>query len=229
MTVPDIHLLVMTNGDRGHIVDTVESFYDCARGCTVKTFWINDDSGDVAYRSRLRYVFDAFGVEVWNSDRSGFGGAIQRAWQNLCDQPGAPWVFHLEDDFTFNREFWVDEMVHVMELHPHLAQMALRRQPWNPTEKLAGGVVEMHPDAYTEHLDARGNAWLEHRLFLTTNPSVYRRSLCAMGWPDGANSEGTMSHRLIQNDPDLRFAYWGSRDSGEAVRHNGDKRTGHGY
>ena len=51
-----------------------------------------------------------------------------------------------------------------------LAQ-ALRRQPWNDTEKAAGGVVEANPKAYTDRVEGRIH-WLEHRQFWTTNVSL---------------------------------------------------------
>ncbi len=126
-------------------------------------------------------------------------------------------------------------MTYVLRRHPHLAQLALRRQPWNDEERAAGGIVEQHPDDFVEVDGGHGSVWLEHRRFLTTNPCLYRRELMDVDWPEGPNSEGMFTHRLLERGfsgapaSQLRFGYWGSRDSGEAVEHIGHVRAGTGY
>jgi hypothetical protein len=146
-------------------------------------------------------------------------------------------VFSTEDDFLFARPVDLSAMGAVLDANPHLVQLALRRQPWNAEERSAGGIVEQHPEAYTEHRDSEGRAWLEHRLFMTTNPSLYRRSLCAMGWPDVPRSEGQLTAYLLRHGVTttgmpaerVRFGFWGARDSGEWCEHIGHERVGTGY
>ena len=66
-----------------------------------------------------------------------------------------------------------------------------------------------------------------HRRFFTTNPSVYRASLCERGWPQEPHSEGVFTHRLLADGFD--FAFWGGRFDPPAVTHIGAERTGRGY
>lgn len=226
-------LLVMTDSRRECIERTIasaEQYLPSSAG-----FWpitrrvIHDDSADSAYRAWLVETFPDWEI-VSTPSRAGFGGAIRNAWAYLCataDHDDAQFVFHLEDDFTFNRHVDLGGMMAVLRGRPDLVQLALRRQPWNDAEIAAGGVVESNPDAYEEHRHGT-LAWLEHRLFMTTNPSLYRRSLCWRGWPDGADSEGRFAHELLA-DPAARFGYWGARDSGEWVTHIGTDRAGVGY
>lgn len=162
------------------------------------------------------------------SHELGFGGAIQAGWRRVLAETDVDFVFHLEADFTFNRPAPVHEMAAVLRARPHLVQLALRRQPWNEAEKAAGGIVEMHPEDY-EECELNGWSWLEHSRNFTTNPSLYPRRVCEYGWPDGEQSEGRFGIHLLERHPELRFAYWGSRDSGEAVAHIGDVRAGKGY
>jgi hypothetical protein len=128
-------------------------------------------------------------------------------------------VFHLEDDFTFNRPVDLGAMAASSIENPNLVQLALRRQPWNDEERAAGGIVEQHPDDYDRPLRPHGHEWLEHRRFFTTNPSLYRRSLCALGWPDVEQSEGHFTHQLTRPRRALRVL--GPRHSGEWVTHIG--------
>lgn len=168
-------------------------------------------------------------IHVDDSEHSlGFGGAIREGWRRILAETDADFVFHCEQDFTFNRLVPIRGMEAVLRARPHLVQLALRRQPWNDQEKAAGGIVEMHPDDYTER-DLNGWRWLEHTRNFTTNPSLYPRWVCEAGWPDRPESEGHFGIDLIKRNPHLRFAYWGARDSGEAVTHIGDLRTGKGY
>jgi hypothetical protein len=185
---------------------------------------IHDDSGNPEHRSALADQYRDF--DVIGGDRVGFGGAIARAWAHVVGLP-IDWVFHLEDDFVLNREVDLDDMALVLDGRPHLHQMALRRQPWNPEEAAAGGIVEQHPDDYVDHTDGL-NHWLEHRRFFTTNPSLYRRSLCRRDWPTGPHSEGHFSIDLFR-DPAATCGFWGARNSGEWVTHIGHERVGTGY
>lgn len=167
-------------------------------------------------------------IEINDSGhRLGFAGAIQEGWNRITSETDADYVFHVELDFTFNNLIPLRRMIALLERQPHLAQVALKRQPWNPEEKAAGGIVELHPDDFAERSDY-GATWSEHRRFFTTNPSVYRASLCRLGWPQEAHSEGMFTHRLLA-DPLLRFAFWGGKHDPPLVTHIGDERIGRGY
>jgi hypothetical protein len=124
-------------------------------------------------------------------------------------------------------------MADILDLHPEIVQLALRRQPWNRTEIDAGGVVEVNPEAYVDaagRVDGRMQQWLEHRLFWTTNPSLFQRDLLnQFEWPMVEHSEGIFTRQVLADSPINRFGYWGDRDSGEWVRHIGEHRVGTGY
>lgn len=222
-----IALLVMTDG-RDHIFQTIPSFEAFASG-PISERWIHDDSGDPRHAEKLRRVFPGYTV-VSTPGRSGFAGAIRSAWSTLRRESSADFVFHLEDDFTFARLVDLGAMAAALLHHPELVQVALRRQAWNAPELAAGGVVEVAPEDFEDVRDELHDLdYLAHRRFFTTNPSLYRRSLLVEHeWPAGAQSEGRFSAELFA-DPAARSAYWGSRDSGEWVHHDGSTRAGTGY
>lgn len=223
----------MTDGRRECISRTIPSALEHLRapwGAMV----IHDDSGSSTYRWWLNQQFGPLGFEVvWNpKGRQGFGGAIRKAWSYIREELPADagrYVFHLEDDFTFNRNVDLVEMARVLAHNPHLVQMALRRQPWNDTERAAGGIVECDPWAYEERIDWSDTQWLEHRKFFTTNPSLYPRTLCDIDWPTGARSEGKFGCELFGSDSTARSGFWGERYSGEWVEHIGSERVGMNY
>lgn len=243
-----IALLVMTDGRLDCLTQTLRSAAEnLMHDGMVDNVFIHDDSNDPDYRAMLvDWSIESTGWYVFGpkpgSGKSGFGGAIRAAWEVLRTQPH-DFVFHLEDDFTFNRPVDLRAMAGVLLTNPEIVQIALRRQPWNDLERAAGGVVEMHPEAYTDrHVwdntsrmadgreDPRLHPILEHTQFWTTNPSLYRRSLLDIHhWPDGEHSEGVWSQHLRTTHPDWRFAYWGQRDDGPWVHHIGTERVGTGY
>ncbi len=238
-----IALLVLTDGRLDCLAATMTSIAHHLYGPITR--WVmHDDSGDPVLQDRLGKTLrreDPAWELVCTPARAGFGGAIQSAWRHLRDDPKIRFVAHFEDDFVLTRPVNLAAMATVLTARPHLAQMALRRQAWNPTERAAGGVVECDPEAYADMDDAHGNQWLEHRLWWTTNPSLYRRDLTLVGWPDGHASEGQFSHRLLAAGmhlpardrwippADVRFGYWGAREDGPWVEHIGTARAGTGY
>lgn len=223
---PVIDLLVMTDG-RDTIYETIPSAEAFLDG-PISSRWIHDDSGDLANTDKLHRVFPDWRITS-SAGRQGFGAAIRDAWTILRSASSAPYIFHLEDDFLFRRIVPLIPMADVLADHPHLAQLALRRQPWNAEEAAAGGIVEQHPDDWQDCTDHAGRQWLESSRNFTTNPSLYRRTLLELDWPAGADSEGHYTAALRSADPDVRFGYWGSRDSGEWVHHIGNVRKGTGY
>jgi hypothetical protein len=220
-----IAVIVMTDGRRDCIARAIPSLEEQITG-DIAAGVIHDDSADGDYHTWLRARFPAW--HLWATrTRAGFAGAYRHAWRLLCDLAESH-VFCVEDDFTYNRPVNLDDLAHVLDANRHLAQLALRRQPWNDAERAAGGIVEQHPGDYCERSDGQ-HVWLEHRRFWTTNPSLFRASLPWLyDWPQGPESEGRFTHQLL-DDPELRFGFWGARDSGEWIHHIGRDRVGVGY
>lgn len=231
--IESVDLVVITDGRRDHIGDTIRSAGENLHGAPVERRWIYDDSGDVDNLRWLERRFPEFDVWQHPAGRQGFGGAIREVWRRVVAEGRGRFVFHLEDDFTFNRPVNLAHLAEILDDRPELVQLALRRQPWNDEERRAGGIVEQHPGDYVDRSarlrDGTSVEWLEHRRFFTTNPSLYRAELANVGWPEGDHSEGRFGVDLLRDDPDRRFGYWGARSSGEWVTHNGHTRNGTGY
>lgn len=217
-----VALFVLTDGRREYINETIPSALQNLAG-DFSYRMIYEDTGDPGVARTLSERWGPYGFDVVSDGRGrqGYDGALAAVWAHLAARP-EPFghVLTLEDDFTFNRPVDVSAMAAVLDANPYLAQMALRRQPWNHDERAAGGIVEQHPEAYTD-MEGGGECWLEHRLFWTQNPHLFPRQLLQHGWPAGAHSEGMMGIRLLQ-DPALRFGFWGTRGSGEWVTHIGE-------
>jgi hypothetical protein len=226
----------MTDGRDELLDQTIKSFDAMVSGPVTERV-IFDDTGSVIHTAELIERHPDYAV-ISNGRRNGFGEAVRLAWQHVSMRTVGRFVFHLEDDFTFARAVDLWSMAETLDRHRYLAQMALRRQACNDHEVQMGGVVETHPLEYVERwgdYPGPASAWLEHRLFWTTNPSLFRREMLDAGWQGGDQAEGRFTHLLLAegidaaNWAEVRFAYWGARDSGVWVNHEGARRNGHGY
>ena len=217
-----VALLVITDGRRNYIRDTISSASQYLKGPFGPLF-LYDDSADEENHQWLRNNFPSFKL-IYKETRQGFGGAINSAWEYMQDFD-FDYVFHLEDDFTFNREIPINDMIKKLEENPNVYQMALRRQAWNEEEKRAGGVIERWPENFHQE-----DGWISHKMFFTTNPSLYRRSLIeTRRFPDVKDSEGHFHHLIINSDPNAQYGYWGLKTDSPWVTHTGVQRKGDMY
>lgn len=229
-----VAVLIITDGRDEYLDRTVAAAQEHLTGGPIVEWWMYDDTGDHAHRVDLAARYPDMS-HIHAGTRQGFAGAIRHSWDRLARLSQASHVFHLEEDFVITRRTDLTAMAAVLDEHPELVQLALRRQAWNAAERTAGGLVEQHPTAYTDRCDDHGNTWLEHRLFYTSNPSLIRLSLCTAGWLVVDRSEAHYSAELLQHGlpgqpgDELRFAFWGSRYSGVWAEHIGHTRVGTGY
>ncbi|MDP2710794.1 MAG: hypothetical protein Q8O56_06210 [Solirubrobacteraceae bacterium] len=224
-------LLVMTDGRRALLENTIASLTGHLPDGLVARSILHDDSGDEHHRAWLR---DRFGTEfevTWPAaERAGQGAAIRSAWRQVSRHVDVDvrHVLHIEDDYLFH-DLPLAAMIDLLDAHPHLRQVALLRQPWFRRERDAGGVFAAHPGEYMQRADQRGRAWVEHIRHWTFNPCVYPAALCRAGYIDGARHELRYGQRLVAENTKARFAYYGRLDDEPRVEHRGTERVGSGY
>lgn len=230
-----ICLLVMTDGRRDCLSRAITSLQESVDTRLITSKFMHDDSGDKDQRQWLRLTFPEF-QQIGNGQRKGFGRAVRFAREVVRNRSWEPYCAAVEDDFIYNRPVPLDAMAGVLASRRALAQLVLRRQPVNDDERRAGGVVEMWPKLYQDCGTGSGEHWLEHRLFWSTNPSLFRRELLEVDWPgDQPRSEALFTARLLAEgfdavEPaDVRFGFWGRRTDPPWITHIGDQRAGTGY
>lgn len=219
-----ITVMVMTDGRRHYLDKAMVSLRDRVHG-SIDRIVIHDDTGDHEHHVRLAVDYPDCPI-IGRAERSGFCGAYQSAWQWLDGHATQPWVFQTEDDFTYETDIDLDQLVQVLTDHPQLLQLQLRRQPWWTEPE--GGFIAQWPDLYTDAGDGTHH-WLEHRRNWSTNPGLFSRSLCARPWPPPPGCEKTFGDQLLADHPDRAFAVWGQRNDPPVVWHIGQERIGHSY
>lgn len=222
-----ICVVVRTDGRRDCIERALASLTEQVDGPITRRI-IHDDSGDPNYEGWLHASFPGWGIHSTRC-RSGFAGAIQSVWR-LLEDVEEDYVFDVEDDFIYTEPIHLTALASLLEARPYLAQIALKRQPWG-TEP-PGGFMAQAPEWYSEM-----PLWVETRRNWTTNPSLYRRELVYLGWPDAPDSEGYFGFALKEDfglpwgiaPEDVQFGLWGAINDPPTINHVGEERVGIGY
>lgn len=151
----------------------------------------------------------------------GLANAVRAAWEIALDED---WdhLFHVEEDFLFSAPVPLSDMQHALGRFDRLAQVVLKRQPWSIEEKAAGGIIEMHPDLYTEQ-SAFGRSYRisTHQRIFSLNPCLIPAWVLQMGWPD--SNEAGMTERLVEQD--AQFGFYGGKADPPLIEHVGAERS----
>lgn len=153
----------------------------------------------------------------------GMAGAVQAGFAHAV---AADWryVLWVEEDFRFNGHPPLAEMVAILDRNPQLAQVVLKRQAWSMEERSVGGIMELHPDDYTQRTLGPLCDFVEHSRIFSLNPCLIRRRVLELGWPE--TNEAGFTERCI--DAGYTFAFYGNRAHPPLVTHVGDVRA-HGW
>jgi hypothetical protein len=208
-----VQLIVLSNRRSQYLVETLHSIATHVTGADRIT--IVDDSGDSHWRSALEYLGD----EIVSVDDNPAGYA--RAMQTVLDVAEGEHVALWEEDFRAIAPIDLHELAGILDERPHLAQLAVMRQPWYPHEIAAGGMLQAV--ANSGHMVELVDGVWEHRAFFTCNPTVLPRRTYTRPWPQQEWSESAFGRELLK-DPAVRFGMM----PGQRVEHVGE-RSGFGY
>jgi hypothetical protein len=132
-----------------------------------------------------------------------------------------PWLMWFEDDFKLLQDIDLGDLAAIMEAHPEIAQVCMKRQPvWHG--ELAEGTVFCGDD-FTQR-----DGFVESSHYWTCNPSlmpmwVYRDN----PWPTGNVSEKAFGDALYPRG--YYTATYGTLADPPRIEHLGGERTGVGY
>lgn len=218
-----ITLICFTDGRKECLMKSLRSLHVNIGWDTFENRFIFDDSGDPEYAAWLEELYTPQFQIIHHPQRLGFCGAVHHGWEYVKENTTSPFIFHIEDDFVYNEVVFLNRMALVLRDNPWLAQLALLRQPVNEEERRAGGVMQKHGEENFHQKES----WVEHDIFWTTNPSLFRREILEEGWPTDPQCEGMFSISLRMKG--FKFGFWGKKDDPPRIKHIGDHRVGTGY
>ena len=188
---------------------------------------IVDDTGEAAHWDYLQKVYPRC-IVLPHLKKIGFCRTISTAWQWVLNSSiWTEYVFHVEDDFIFQRPVSLGDLIEVLDKNQDVAQLALKRQPVNNTEVEAQDLYRARPGQW-EQKKTGEHYWLKHRNFFTTNPSLYPFSILQhiKLW-EACECEGRFG--IYLQTFGLSFGYWGTLEDPPWVLHSGLLRKGTGY
>lgn len=213
---PDqVVIVCLTNGARDTLAPTLASAEEMLAGPIGRRIIANDSGRPLD--------FDGWD-DVPIGRRSGYTRATKAALE-LSMGSGQPWVFFLEDDFTFNEPIDLAEMQAIMASEPRLIQLSLKRQPWYDYELEAGGIIEAKPQAFEQR-----DGFVAHRDYWAQNPMLCRRSFLAEHeWPLQSGSERAFAKHIFRQHPSYIAGIYGRIEDPPRCTHIGTERAGVGY
>lgn len=230
---PRVSMIVRTGGTawaerREYLERTMASLVERVRYDHVVRKVVFSD-WDESITPELTAIAERHGFYVVSqADQRGpdFTRSMVRLWRYLASRRDAfEYVFLAEDDFVYERDVDLGEMIGVLDAHPELVQVALLRDAFYAAEREKGGVLGHPLEAFTP-ASMNGSRWLEHRRFFTLNPTIFRRGLTSKPWPTAQHSEAVFGRQLFA-EGNARSALWG--DGENWISHIGQVRAGTGY
>jgi len=222
---PDVAVLVSGDGRDDLKKQTLQSFGDHARDFNL-----------------------ACVIEIDDRDHKlGFCGAWREGMRRVIEhEADFRYVFPVEEDWRFDRAFSIADMATILDRPwatmaeremTGVGQVALQRNAITSDEIASGGVIRRfnHECKLREawspsRADGRHKIyWFEHKLWLTTNPHLIRRSsaiVAAAHIPEPPQCEGALGSKLVNSG--WHYAYLGSPSDEPWITHLGE-RTGTGY
>lgn len=168
---------------------------------------------------------DLLGPTTVIEDRThqlGMSGAVEAAWHWAAGE-GVDYLFHIEEDFVFRRDFSLRAMLFAMSWGRNFAQMVLKRQPWSPEEKAEGDILRVFGklDQQDMHTDGLGTVrWVAHTHIFSLNPCLIPWEVFSEGYFTGNEAEAT--RELLRRS--YRFGMFGGIDDPPIVEHVGHVR-----
>lgn len=219
-----VSVILRTGGDpdtwdvrSGYLRASVASLAERVHGDIVQRVVYSDWGDD--RRADVEAIAAEHGFYVVGSGHHGYTASVQRLWRYIQTRARGDLIFLTEDDFVFDRDVDLDDLAGPIIRDPYLRQMALLRQPVFARE--ASGILGWDPDDFRA-VDGH----MEHRLFWTMNPSLFRRTIADVEWPSRSSSERAFGD-IILRDPKARVGIWG--DGSTWVTHIGEVRSTTAY
>ncbi len=174
---------------------------------------IVDDSGELNIQLRVRQAFPDYEV-LAHPRRQGVSAAIRTAWAAMLETD-AEYVFHVEQDFTFNETIDLDDLADILKRRSWLANVTLKRQPYSPVEQAAGDFMRVNPDYYTDR-----DGYVEWSKLFCCNPSLIRRDVLELA---PFSNEGDFARTC--KHAGFTFAFYGQKADPPRVTHIGEYRA----
>ena len=219
--IMSIALVVLTDGRGDYLNETIDSFNKQVSG-NIKHKIIVNDSENLKYNKYLDEMYPDF-IRIHNEKRLGLARAVQTAWTAAL-KFDIDYVFHLEEDFTFNEKCDLDVMVKFLERYSEYAELCLQRQAWSEEEKNGARWYGDSPLYKNMHDDTF--EWFEHKELFSVNPCMIPRRILELGWPSGPigiGNEDGFTQKCLSNG--YKFAMLHHKEHTPMVNHIGGSRS----
>ena len=209
-----------------YVKRTWESFSGLVKFDQPYDLFVVDDFPDEATRQFLDTLPAIH--KVYHPHNQGLASSVNDL-QNFLTSSDYDYVFHLEDDFVFQREVKVQHMIQLLEHNPDIAQMRLTRQPIYDVEIAEGNIITCVPkmQVYKDlgYNVEQKEGFVKIWPLWSFNPNIAHVKHFKAVAQVQSKAENTFS-RIVFSDKSLSAGYYGNIDDTNYVHHIGEVRKG---
>lgn len=217
-------VIIFNDGRNEYLEKTLKSFHECVSfPDKVHTILYDDmpEGRDEAFLKSLKKKYKINQL-ILSPENLGINRSVQNAWSEV--PRNIKYIYHQENDFTYNEVIDVSEMQKVLDSNRLIGQVALLRQPWYDDE-IASGSLYIKDSVHYKQANVGGIDIVIQDVYFTHNPCLYRREH-AIKLPN--HHEWVLADTLKKKHRIKYFAYLGKLSDAPKVHHIGEIKKGVG-
>jgi len=219
-----ITILFFTTSRYEYLIPMLKSFHENVNfGDMEVTKILIDDYPLRRKVSVLERLVKEFNIDklVLNETNLGYSSSWKKGWDMISND--TDYIWHQEDDFTFNKKVNVFDMINTLETSPiELTQLVLKRQIWfskgDFIDKIENGKVG-------EQINFGNNKIVIHRYYFNSNPCIYPRWILDEDYEHNPQEHLTVAH-LNKKYPNKYSAMYGGALDEPFIEHIGEYNQG---
>ncbi len=216
---PKVAVLFFTTSRYEYLVPMLESFNEKVKFGDIETYKIMVDDYplrrdiDILNQLKDKYKIDKL---VLNETNQGYSLAWKTGWSHVPKD--IDYIWHQEEDFTFNKEVEIKDMIETLEKCPtKLTQVVLKRQKWYDNGDF---VDSIESGKLGEELEFDGKKVVIHQTYFNSNPCLYPRWILDEEYSQNPQ-ETVIVYHLKKKYPDRYSAIYGGRKDEAYIKHIG--------
>ena len=219
-----IAVLFFTTSRYEYLIPMMESFHEKIDFGDYEVYKIlTDDYPARRQVDILENLVEKYNIDklVLNEKNIGYGLSWKNAWSLVPDD--IDYIWHQEDDFTFDSTINVADMVETFNTCPvGLTQVCIKRQIWFQSNDF---IDKIEKGVYGTQINFGNRKVVIHQIYFNANPCIYPRWVIEEDYKYDPQ-EHTIVRELREKYPNKYSAMYGGALDKPLTRHIGDYTQG---
>ena len=219
----NICILIFTTSRYEYLLPTLESFHQQVDFSNHRIYKILIDdyplrrNVDILKKLKKKYSINKL---ILNEKNLGYSLSWKHAWENVPTD--TDYIWHQEDDFTFNQKIPVNNLIHVLDNNEiPLFQVFLKRDIVFENNDF---IRDLEQNKVGIPVTIHNQEVILQRWYFNSNPGIYPYWISKKKY--GTNPQEFIISELSQEYPQGYSAMWGGRHDANLIEHIGEYTQG---